>query len=577
MDVKRFPKKMGDIPIDFSNPKRTLVSGLFEEKAKVNGSLRRFLTYIPENLDYCQPCLVAAIPSAEKAEEYLEISGLKAFADEKKLFLHLATPEAGEWKQDGSDADYLNSVYVAIQARDYYITMQDNIYLCGIGDASFAAHQAARRMASEWSGLMTFGDLDGDLKAEHSVLRGESDQGEVELKVMGMAAQLPVWMCMTEKNANNESAISYWKEQNHVVGAPLSGEGADEIWMPTPVRVLSEINEEQIAQVRLAVRETPFTAEQLNAAWSYISLARRHRGPGKKQLRYFKNPIDCGAVKKTLEVDGITRTWYEYVPSACTPDKKWPLVVVFHGRGGTAETFFDLSCVSTVAEERHFIAVVPEASVYQQKSDGLRNVLLWCGIYQDKPIDDVKFIRELVADVESRCPVDKGRVYAMGQSSGGMMSDLLSYTAGDLFAAVAPWSALRCPSKMYREWPASQQHVPTMMIYGDQDFLTAGHGEDPLLPFCLSEELRATLMEKLDKYQLDPTNVETWKNEPITWYAFPDKQGVPIVVIGRVDNMVHANYPEESWISYDQFLSQFYRGENGTLYYRGRPVNEADA
>ena len=94
---------------------------------------------------------------------------------------------------------------------------------------------------------------------------------------------------------------------------------------------------------------------------------------------------------------------------------------MFHGRGGTAETFFDLSCVSTVAEERHFIAVVPEAGVYQQKPNGLRNVLLWCGIYQDTPVDDVKFIRELVADVESRHSVDKSRVYAMGQSSGGMM------------------------------------------------------------------------------------------------------------------------------------------------------------
>ena len=80
-------------------------------------------------------------------------------------------------------------------------------------------------------------------------------------------------------------------------------------------------------------------------------------------------------------------------------------------------------------------------------------------------MDDVKFIRELVADVESRHSVDKSRVYAMGQSSGGMMSDLLAYTAGDIFAAVAPWSALRCPSKMYREWPACEQHVPTMMIY----------------------------------------------------------------------------------------------------------------
>ena len=57
MDIKRFPEKMGDLPIDFSNPKRTLISGLFQETAKVGGQPRKFLTYIPEDLDYCQPCL----------------------------------------------------------------------------------------------------------------------------------------------------------------------------------------------------------------------------------------------------------------------------------------------------------------------------------------------------------------------------------------------------------------------------------------------------------------------------------------------------------------------------------------
>ena len=109
MDIKRFPEKMGDLPIDFSNPKRTLISGLFQETAKVGGQPRKFLTYIPEGLDYCQPCLVAAIPSGEKPEEYLETSGLKAFAEDKKLFLHLATSETA-WKADGSDADYLNAI-----------------------------------------------------------------------------------------------------------------------------------------------------------------------------------------------------------------------------------------------------------------------------------------------------------------------------------------------------------------------------------------------------------------------------------------------------------------------------------
>ena len=54
MDIKRFPEKMGDLPIDFSNPKRTLISGLFQETAKVGGQPRKFLTYIPEDLDYTE-------------------------------------------------------------------------------------------------------------------------------------------------------------------------------------------------------------------------------------------------------------------------------------------------------------------------------------------------------------------------------------------------------------------------------------------------------------------------------------------------------------------------------------------
>ena len=59
----------------------------------------------------------------------------------------------------------------------------------------------------------------------------------------------------------------------------------------------------------------------------------------------------------------------------------------------------------------------------------------------------------------------------------------------------------------------------------------------------------------------------------MTWLGFPDKDGVPLVVIGKVTDMVHANYPELSWISYDQFLSQFTKDGNGDVYYRGHKVN----
>ncbi len=571
MKVSQFPANMGEVPVDLEHPNRTLLSGLFEEKVKTAYGLRTFLTYIPEGLEYCQPCVVAALPSDRDPAEYLESSGLRDFADREHIFLHLACPE-GQWKSDGTDADYLNGIYVAVQARDYYVTMQDNIYLCGIGDASFAAHQAAKRMASEWSGLMTFGDLTGNLMTDHSAFRGEQDQGDGELKIMGEASQLPVWMTISSRTADNSSALDYWKEQNRITGNPLSGDGADEIWLPTPVRMHSEINEEYIAQVRLAVRKEMFTEENLKHAWAYISLARRHRGQGRKCLRYLKKPEACGAVRKQAALNGMTRTWYEYVPDTCTPDKEWPVVFVFHGRGGTAETFFDISCISTVAEERRFIAVIPQAGLYQQKKNGLRNVLLWCGMYEENPIDDIAFVRHIFKDLKNSHRIDERRIYAIGQSSGGMMSDMLSYAAGDLFTAAASWSALRSPRTMYMSYEPTERCVPTMWIYGDQDFLCAGKGEDPVLPFTPSEEMRPALMEKIEKCSLDVKSVQTWETYPITWYAFPDTQGVPMLVVGKVHNMVHANYPEETWISYDQFLSQFTKDNEGNTYYRGRRI-----
>ena len=569
MTIKHFPESAADLPVDFSHPNKALLSGLFEEN--VNG--RTFLTYIPENQEYCRPCLIMAIDSKENPLDWFNASGIKEFADEHELFLHIAYCENGAWKTDGSDAEYLNGVYVKIQARDWYITMQDNIYLSAIGDASYIAHQAAKRMTSEYSGLMTFGDLSADLAYDQKVEHGEEDQGEVELKIQGTAAQLPIWMLVSDYSGNNKDAADFWRTNNHTEGEPLKGQGSDYIWMPKWVRDRNEVNEEHISQVRLTVDEKGFSKEHLENAWAYISLARRHRGQGGKCLRYYKDPVKCGAVKKTMEVNGMVRTWYEYVPESCTPDQKWPLVVVMHGRGGSAETFFDLSGMSPVAEERRFIAVFPEAGIHQQKKNGLRNVLLWCGEYKGEPVDDVAFIRQMVADIESRLPIDHSRIYACGQSSGGMMSDLLGYTAADLFAAVAPWSALRSPSRMYADFPESEYFTPTMWIYGDKDFLCAGKGEDPVLPWAIEPEIRNTLAEKLEHFHLDIHDFQKHETYPISWLTFANENGVPMSVIGKVTDMVHANYPELSWISYDQFLSHFSKDENHEVYYDGRRIS----
>lgn len=574
-ELRELPQDVSALRVDMAHPNRTLIDGCFRERVQVGGEEREFLTYIPKDLEYCQPCLVVAPPSQADPLEYLCDSGLQELAEEKKLFVHLMVCGGKRWDDGGRDAEFMNAVYVAIQSRDYYVTMQDNIYACGMGDGAVIAHQAAQRMASEWSGLFSFGELTACLNPDEPAGAQEREQGNLELKVYAQKAQLPVWIVAEGESEAVRSAIDYWKEQNDVDERPYSGQGADMIFMPKPVKKTSEVNEERISQVRVTLGSDQVSADSLGMVWDYIGLARRHRSYGKKILRYFKDPIACGATLHEMTLQGMNRLWYEYVPAACTPDRKWPLVLCMHGRGGTAETFFDISCMSAVAEERKFIAVFPQASIHQQKPGGLKNVLLWSGSYEGEAFDDVTFLRGVVEDVASRLPVDRGRIYSSGQSSGGIMTDVLCNSAGDLFTACACWSGMYHPKKVRREYARTDAIIPTMFLVGINDRLCTTPEPDSDFPFSLVPELKVDIVEKLERCGLDKADMQTWTQDPITWYCYPDKQGVPMLTMGIVRDMAHANYPEESWISYDQFFCHFSKDEQGRLLYRGKVVQSA--
>ena len=570
--LKQMPPHMDQMPIDSGDLGKVLISGCFQQETTVGDKKRPFITYIPEEMHNCQPAIVAALPSGVDSLEYMEQSGLRALADEKKLFLFLLSPEGEAWDLSGADADFMNAVYVEAQARDYYVTMQDNFYACGLGDGANVAHQAASKRSSEWSGLMTIGDVEENLFGNEPDRQVSGMGANGELQIAAERTQLPVWMAVGCWEGSNRMAAEYWRMNNHSGEEVFSSKDADYIWFPNPVRQTLEMDEEKIAQVRVTVGDTECSLQRLQTMFSYIGMARRHRGQGKKVLRYYKDPVQCGAQKKTCQVDGFTREWYEYVPDCCSPDQKWPLVFVMHGRGGTAETFFDISNMYQAANRRKFIVVCPQASVYQQKKGGLKNVATWEGMLDKTPIDDVRFFRIMIADIESRLPVDKGRIYACGQSAGGLMADTLCEFAGELFAATVSWSALYTPSRTYIRRERCKDAPASVMIFGAKDRLTVGTGESWGLPFAISEDFRNMIEEKFRRYGLDKAAVQVWTDYPITWYSYPNSQGVPMFTVGVVDDMVHANYPEESWISYDQFFCQFYRDEEGKLCYRGKKL-----
>ena len=572
LEIKSFPEDMSIFEVNRQQPRRCLIDGLFEETVEVNGTVRRFYTYIKQGLLYNQPCIVVAPPDDTSVLEYLERSPWIGLAEEKDLFLHVLIPEDGGWDITGSDADYMNKAYVQINARRGYVAMQDNIYAIGVGNGATIAQQAVMKMSSEWSGLATFGDLRPEAMLNSESVAGGVETGKTELTISAAKVQVPVWMLWTASEGANAKVRDYWKGMNDSADEVFSNKWADEIYFPRKVTKKSQINEEKISEVRITngVGKDADT-ELLDEVWSYLSRACRHRGFGTKMLRNRIDPDEYGFTKHTMELDGWKRTWYEYVPERVrTLQRPIPLVVCMHGRGGTAESFISLADMSRVAEERDFIVVFPEAGVHQQRPGALRNLLLWNGSYKGEEIDDVKFILSVVEQTKRHWNIDSSRIYACGQSSGGMMTAALAQKAPEIFAAAAPWSALVSPDKELKLPEKIEPAVPFFFLFGEKDWLCADpeHGE---FEYHVTHDIAEFLKNLIRIYKLDETPC-IYNCGEIDYYVYLNHKGTPMLTVGRVRDMSHANYPGESWASYDQFMSKFSKAEDGTLLYMGKPA-----
>lgn len=572
LQVQPIPTNMESYPVDPTQLRRCLISGLFEEQVEAGGKLRTFYTYLKPGLVYDQPCLVVAPPDGVPTLEYLEQSPWMALAQKHDLFLHVLVPQAGGWDLTGADADYMNAVYVRINSRSSYVVIQDNIYAIGVGRGASVAQQAVMKMSSEWSGLATFGDLEQDILLHAQATAPAVNTGKTELSISAAKVPMPVWMSWTTSAGANAQVLSYWQKLNDSDPEPYTNRWANEIYLPRPVCKTSQINEEKISQVRVTNRfDGQLREEFLEAVWAYLSQACRHRSFGTKALRRRIDPEEYGFTRHTLEWDGFTRMWYEYVPEQVkTLRRPVPLVVCMHGRGGSAESFLSLSDLSRVAQERDFIAVFPEAGIYQQRPGEVLNLLLWNGSYEGRSIDDVGFVLAVLEQVKKRWPVDESRIYACGQSSGGMMTTTLAQKAPQVFAAVSPWSALVNPDRDLKLPQTIHPAVPFFFLLGDRDWLCTDweHGE---LEYHVTHEIAAFLRHLMKLYGLSTTPMQYTCGE-VHYYVYPNQKQVPMLVVGLVRDMTHANYPAESWYTYDQFFSKFSKEKDGTLLYMGQPV-----
>src|SRR5579862_8502286 len=120
-----------------------------------------------------------------------------------------------------------------------------------------------------------------------------------------------------------------------------------------------------------------------------------------------------------LTSGGLERSYFLHLPSPMPPGPL-PLVVMLHGGGGNAEGAVKMTGLDAVADQHGFIAVYPNGTGRKHplmNAVGKGEFLTWnagtcCSYASEHQVDDVGFIRAVVADVEKNHAVDPKRVYA---------------------------------------------------------------------------------------------------------------------------------------------------------------------
>jgi polyhydroxybutyrate depolymerase len=167
-----------------------------------------------------------------------------------------------------------------------------------------------------------------------------------------------------------------------------------------------------------------------------------------------KKEVECCDVVKyeigknrfTLDIDGNEREFYVHVPASYNGTSSFPVVFMLHGTSGDGEKFYNESGWRELGETENIITVFPSSGRYciVDPVDGQKITTKWnttpdaewvfCA--GEKPKDDIKFLKAILADLRDRFEVDNKRIYLVGFSNGGQMAAKCCVEMSDQFAAI---------------------------------------------------------------------------------------------------------------------------------------------
>ncbi len=155
-----------------------------------------------------------------------------------------------------------------------------------------------------------------------------------------------------------------------------------------------------------------------------------------------------------------------FIPTPYDPEQSYPLVILLHGFGSDGEQQNIYLGLSTHVSSKQYILVTPNGT---QNAQGSRfwNATPACCDFEETGVDDVAYVRSLIAEAKETYNVDHDRVYTLGHSNGGFLSYRLACEAADVITGIATiaGSTFNDPAECQPATPA----VSVLAVHGTAD------------------------------------------------------------------------------------------------------------
>jgi len=558
--------------------------------SREEGMIRSTKFYIPEGSVYNQPTVILALPENTDPWDFLVNSGWKALSDYYGLYMVMLEPKEDKiWGDLQEELRYFEAVSGDLNLRPMFCSFQANFYGVGYGKGADLLGYQARRAPRSYAALALLGSS--------GMTEEEKDFCEqTETRVEGVhcsEVQWPIWLTFASMNTDTERMVQYYRRANH---SQESGETTGTLTTYLPERG-GTLDEEWCAKTMLDLNEwqntihVDYSRRILTTLFDGIY---RYPGTNNGALRYVENIYSRGFHKFTAPVwggyfedktDTYMREWYVYVPDSA-PKSQIPAVFIFHGAGGSGDEIADRIGWSKVADQYGLLLIMGSASpdnTVREVSDIRTNNILRAWWNSGKPTDerpdDLMFVDYLYQWLLANYDVDRSRIYASGQSSGGAMSWSCAAWRPDYFAAVAPFSCYRM------ELGAWEKHLPDpapdytspLGIFANLGYCDSAfkggwgseHGQATISTFCA---LNHTTKQWADYTFMDHGKSASRTEGLMHYYTFETESGVPILEISETETKAHATFPSEAMAAWN-YMKDFTKDpETKTLFYKGQKV-----